>query len=147
MGMLVNGTWLDDDPLPADGGGAFLRPDLSFRDRGEPRRQHPVPGRTRPLSARDRAVLPVGAPHCADARAEALDGVIPLLEFDLPKGEGWAYSRGFDDLAPKDGVFHVHQVYTRGPARLYRPRHRAGAVGPQDEDDRQQRVPPRSSGC
>ena len=41
-----------------------------------------------------------------------LDGVVPLLESDLPKGEGWAYSRGFDDLAPKDGVFHVHQVYT-----------------------------------
>jgi putative glutathione S-transferase len=41
-----------------------------------------------------------------------LDGAIPLLEFDLPKGEGWAYSRGFDDLASKDGVFHVHQVYT-----------------------------------
>jgi putative glutathione S-transferase len=41
-----------------------------------------------------------------------LDGAIPLLESDLPKGEGWAYSRGFDDLAPKDGVFHVHQVYT-----------------------------------
>jgi putative glutathione S-transferase len=32
MGMLVNGTWFDDDPLPADGGGAFLRPDSSFRD-------------------------------------------------------------------------------------------------------------------
>ena len=31
--MLVNGTWFDDDPLPADGGGAFLRPDSSFRDR------------------------------------------------------------------------------------------------------------------
>ncbi len=32
MGMLVNGTWLDDDPLPADRGGAFPRPDSSFRD-------------------------------------------------------------------------------------------------------------------
>jgi putative glutathione S-transferase len=31
MGMLVNGTWLEDDPLPADRGGAFLRPDSSFR--------------------------------------------------------------------------------------------------------------------
>src|SRR5260370_26896114 len=43
---------------------------------------------------------------------KALDGAIPLLESDLPKGEGWAYSRGFDDLAAKDGVFHVHKVYS-----------------------------------
>jgi hypothetical protein len=26
MGRLVQGTWLDDDPLPADRGGAFMRP-------------------------------------------------------------------------------------------------------------------------
>src|SRR5436853_7927178 len=32
MGMLVNGTWLDDDPLPADGTGRFVRPDSVFRD-------------------------------------------------------------------------------------------------------------------
>ncbi|MGA8400210.1 MAG: leucine zipper domain-containing protein, partial [Stellaceae bacterium] len=32
MGMLVSGTWFDDDPLPADRGGAFLRPDSTFRD-------------------------------------------------------------------------------------------------------------------
>ena len=51
------------------------------------------------------------------ARAlKRLDGVIPLLESDLPKGEGWAYSRGFDDLAPKDDVFHIHQVYTAAEA-------------------------------
>ena len=43
---------------------------------------------------------------------KGLDGAVPLLESDLPKGQGWAYSRGFDDLAPKNGVFHVHQVYT-----------------------------------
>ncbi len=33
MGMLVNGTWFDDDPLPADGAGRFVRPDSIFRDR------------------------------------------------------------------------------------------------------------------
>jgi glutathionyl-hydroquinone reductase len=32
MGMLVNGTWFDDDP-PASDGGQFLRPDSIFRDR------------------------------------------------------------------------------------------------------------------
>jgi glutathionyl-hydroquinone reductase len=38
--------------------------------------------------------------------------MIPIMESDLPKGQGWAYSRGFDDLRPVDGVFHVHQVYS-----------------------------------
>jgi putative glutathione S-transferase len=112
MGMLVNGAWLDDDPLPADRGGAFLRPDSSFRD-----------GVTRDGSSgfkaeRGRYKL-VTAPSCPWAHRtvlmrvlKRLDGVVLLLESDLPKDEGWAYSRGFDDLEPKNGVFHVHQVYT-----------------------------------
>ena len=33
MGMLVDGVWHDNDPLPADAGGRFLRPDSIFRDR------------------------------------------------------------------------------------------------------------------
>jgi putative glutathione S-transferase len=60
-------------------------------------------------------------------KLKGLEGAIPLLESDLPKGEGWAYSRGFDDFAPQGGApkgvapkggvptggaFHVHQVYT-----------------------------------
>ena len=38
--------------------------------------------------------------------------MIPIHQSDLPKGEGWAYSRGLDDLEPINGVFHVHQIYT-----------------------------------
>jgi putative glutathione S-transferase len=45
-------------------------------------------------------------------KLKRLEAVIPLLESDLPKGEGWAYSCGFDELEPRNGVFHVHQVYT-----------------------------------
>ena len=112
MGMLVNGTWFDDDPLPRDPGGAFLRPDSTFRDRV-----------TRDCSSGFKAAAGryqlVTAPSCPWAhrtvlmrKLKRLDGAIPLLESDLPKGEGWAYSRGFDDLAPKGGAFHVHQVYS-----------------------------------
>lgn len=111
MGMLVNGTWFDDDP-PADRVGRFVRPDSIFRDRV-----------TRDGSSGFRAEAGryrlVTAPSCPWAhrtvlmrKLKRLDGALPLLESDLPKGEGWAYSRGFDDLAPMDGVFHVHQVYT-----------------------------------
>ncbi|HVB16956.1 MAG TPA: glutathione S-transferase family protein [Stellaceae bacterium] len=112
MGMLVNGTWFDDDPLPRDGGGAFLRPDSLFRDRV-----------TRDGSSGFKAEAGryqlVTAPSCPWAhrtvlmrRLKGLGGALPLLESDLPKGEGWAYSRGFDDLVPQGGAFHVHQVYS-----------------------------------
>src|SRR5262249_18391709 len=63
--------------------------------------------------------LLVTAPSCpwahrtVLARAlKRLEGVIGLHESDLPKGQGWAYARGFDDLQPVAGVFHVHQVYS-----------------------------------
>ena len=45
-------------------------------------------------------------------KLKRLEDTIPILESDLPKGQGWAYARGFDDLQPVDGVFHVHQVYS-----------------------------------
>jgi glutathionyl-hydroquinone reductase len=116
MGLLVSGTWFDDDPLPRDGGGAFLRPDSTFRDRV-----------TRDGSSGFKAEAGryqlVTAPSCPWAhrtvlvrQLKRLDDAIALLESDLPKDQGWAYSRGFDDLAPKNGVFHVHQVYTAAKA-------------------------------
>ena len=112
MGMLVDGAWHDDDPLPADRGGSFVRPDSIFRGRvsrdgssgfkAEPGRYQLVTAPSCPWA--HRTVL--------TRKLKRLEKAIPLLESDLPKGEGWAYSHGLDDLAPKDGVFHVHQVYT-----------------------------------
>src|SRR5689334_18250970 len=111
MGMLVNGTWFDDDP-PTATGGQFLRPDSIFRDRvtrdgssgfkAEPGRYQLVTAPSCPWA--HRTVLM--------RKLKRLEHAIPLLQSDLPKGQGWAYSCGFDDLAPKDGAFHVHQVYT-----------------------------------
>ena len=112
MGMLVSGVWFDDDPRPADGAGRFVRPDSIFRDRVT------RDGSSGFKAAAGRYRL-VTAPSCPWAhrtvlmhKLKRLDGAIPLLESDLPKGEGWAYSCGFDDLAPVGGAFHVHQVYT-----------------------------------
>ncbi|HLY47418.1 MAG TPA: glutathione S-transferase C-terminal domain-containing protein [Stellaceae bacterium] len=112
MGMLVRGTWFDDDPLPRDQGGAFVRPDSSFRDRVT------RDGSSGFKAERGRYQL-VTAPSCPWAhrtvlmrKLKGLEAALPLLQSDLPKGEGWAYSRGFDELAPQDGVFHVHQIYT-----------------------------------
>src|SRR5207248_5946804 len=89
-----------------------VRPDSSFRDRvtrdgasgfkAEPGRYQLVTAPSCPWA--HRTVLM--------RKLKRLEAAIPILESDLPKGEGWAYSRGFADLAPDNGVFHVHQVYT-----------------------------------
>jgi glutathionyl-hydroquinone reductase len=112
MGMLVNGTWFDEDPPTAAADGSFVRLDSTFRDRVT------RDGSSGFKAEPGRYVL-VTAPSCPWAhrtvlmrRLKRLEGVIGLHESDLPKGEGWAYSRGFDGLQPRDGVFHVHQVYS-----------------------------------
>lgn len=112
MGMLVNGLWHDEDPPMAGGDGSFVRPESGFRDRV-----------TRDGSSGFKAEAGrywlVTAPSCPWAhrtvlmrKLKRLDETISILESDLPKGQGWAYSRGLDDLQPVDGVFHVHQVYS-----------------------------------
>ena len=112
MGMLIHGIWHDEDPPTVGGDGSFARPESGFRDRV-----------TRDGSSGFKAEVGryylVTAPSCPWAhrtvlmrKLKGLEDAIPILQSDLPKGQGWAYSRGFDDLRPVDGVFHVHQVYS-----------------------------------
>lgn len=112
MGMLVNGVWHQEDPPMAVGDGSFVRPESGFRDRvtrddlsgfkAEAGRYHLITAPSCPWA--HRTVLM--------RKLKGLEGAVSLLQSDLPKGQGWAYSCGFDDLAPVDGVFHAHQVYT-----------------------------------
>jgi putative glutathione S-transferase len=116
MGMLVNGVWRDEDPPTVGADGSFVRVESGFRDRV-----------TRDGSSGFKAEAGryylVTAPSCPWAhrtvlmrQLKGLEDTIPILQSDLPKGQGWAYSRGFDDLRPVDGVFHVHQVYSAARA-------------------------------
>jgi putative glutathione S-transferase len=116
MGMLVNGVWHDEDPPTVGADGSFVRLESGFRDRV-----------TRDGSSGFKAEAGryylVTAPSCPWAhrtvlmrQLKGLEDTIPILQSDLPKGQGWAYSRGFDDLRPVDGVFHVHQVYSAARA-------------------------------
>jgi glutathionyl-hydroquinone reductase len=112
MGMLVGGVWHDEDPPSVAGDGSFVRIDSAFRERVA------RDGSTGFPAEAGRYLL-VTAPSCPWAhrtvlmrRLKRLEGAIGLLQSDLPKGQGWAYSRGFDDLTPVNGVFHVHQVYS-----------------------------------
>ncbi len=112
MGMLVDGKWTDEDRDRNTASGEFKRIDSIFRDRvtadgssgfkAEPGRYH----------------LFV-APNCPWAhrtviwrRLKGLEDVISMSLADRPKTQGWAYSKGLDDLQPDDGVFYLHQVYT-----------------------------------
>src|SRR6516225_3930789 len=112
MGMLVNGSWHHEDPPTAAADGSYVRLQSGFRDRitGD--------GSSGFKAESGRYVL-VTAPSCPWAhrtvlmrKLKGLESTIPILQSDLPKGQGWAYSHGFDDLAPVEGVFHVHQVYS-----------------------------------
>src|SRR5580700_4677349 len=112
MGTLVNGVWHDEDPPTVGEDGSFVRLESGFRDRvsrdgssgfkAEAGRYHLVTAPSCPWA--HRTVLM--------RKLKRLEGVISLLESDRPKQQGWAYSRGFDELAPIDGTFHVHQVYS-----------------------------------
>ena len=112
MGMLVKGVWQEDDPLTLGGDGSFVRLESGFRD-----------SVTRDGSSGFKAEAGryylVTAPSCPWAhrtvlmrKLKGLEDAIPILQSDLPKGQGWTYSHGFDDLRPVDGVFHVHQIYS-----------------------------------
>ena len=117
MGMLVNGIWHQEEPpqeaLQTVGrDGSFLRAESGFRDRVT------RDGSSGFKAEAGRYVL-VTAPSCPWAhrtvlmrKLKGLKGAIALLQSDLPKMQGWAYSHGLDDIAPIDGVFHVHQVYS-----------------------------------
>jgi putative glutathione S-transferase len=113
MGMLVNGRWSDDDGAAITAAdGRFVRPDSAFRDRitrdgssdfaAEPGRYRLVTAPSCPWAHRTVIVRAL----------KRLEAVLPLLESDRPKQQGWAYSHGFDDLVAVDGTFHVHQVYS-----------------------------------
>jgi putative glutathione S-transferase len=117
MGMLVNGIWHQDDPPRAalgmtGGDGSFVRPNSRFRDCVS------RDGSSGFKAEAGRYTL-VTAPSCPWAhrtvlmrKLKGLEGTIEILQSDLPKGQGWAYSRGLDDIQPIGGVFHVHQVYS-----------------------------------
>jgi glutathionyl-hydroquinone reductase len=111
MGMLVNGVWHQEDP-PTAADGSFVRLESGFRDRVT---RNGASG----FKAEAGRYLLVSARSCPWAhrtvlmrKLKGLEGAIAILQSDLSKAEGWAYSRGFDDLAPIGEVFHVHQVYS-----------------------------------
>ena len=119
MGFMLDGKWNDDDKIPSDARGHFIRKDSGFRhwitadgsagpsgDRGfkaEPGRYHLFVSPSCPWAHRTIIMR----------KLKKLEGVVSMSNADRPKTEGWAYSEGIDDLLPgADGIFRLYQAYT-----------------------------------
>ena len=118
MGFMLGGKWNNDDQIPSDARGHFIRADSRFRhwitpdgsagpsgDKGfkaEPGRYHLFVSPSCPWAHRTVIMR----------KLKKLEDVISMSNADRPKTEGWAYSHGIDDLEPcADGVFRLYQVY------------------------------------
>ncbi len=113
MGMVIGGTWVDDDAAYRNPeGGAFVRPESVFRVRitadgssgykAEPGRYHLFLAPSCPWAHRTQIVR----------RLKGLEDMISITLSDLPRTRSWAYSQGIGrDLEPIDGVFELHQAY------------------------------------
>ena len=118
MGHMMNGNWVNDDRIPADERGRFLRADSQFRSwvtfdgsagpsggagfKAEAGRYHLFASYSCPWAHRT----------IIFRKLKKLEGIISLSLADKPKIEGWSYSQGIDDMQPSaEGVFRLHQVY------------------------------------
>jgi glutathionyl-hydroquinone reductase len=118
MGLMMQGKWQDDDAVPSDARGRFIRAASRFRHwitidgaagpsgddgfKAEPGRYHLFVSDNCPWA--HRAIIM--------RKLKKLEDVVSMSLADRPKTEGWSYSHGIDDLEPSaDGIFRLHQVY------------------------------------
>jgi len=118
MGLMMQGKWQDDDAIPSDARGRFIRTASRFRHwittdgaagpsgdggfKAEPGRYHLFVSDNCPWA--HRAIIM--------RKLKKLEDVVSMSLADRPKTEGWSYSHGIDDLEPSaDGIFRLHQVY------------------------------------
>jgi putative glutathione S-transferase len=118
MGHMINGNWLNDDRIPADARGHFLRADSQFRHwitadgspgpsgqggfKAEPGRYHLFVSPSCPWAHRTIIMR----------KLKKLESAVSMSSADRPKSEGWSYSAAIDDFVRGgDGSFRLHQVY------------------------------------
>ena len=123
MGLMMHGEWRNDDTIPSDARGHFVRAASQFRHwitadgaagpsgdggfKAEPGRYHLFVSFNCPWA--HRAIIL--------RKLKKLEDVVSMSLADRPKTEGWSYSRGVDDLQPSaDGIFRLHQVYKAADA-------------------------------
>ncbi|MDB6179643.1 glutathione S-transferase family protein [Paracoccus sp. Z330] len=109
MGMLLDGSWVNDDPEMTGQGGTFQRPHSTFRAAiGDA--DHPAEaGRYHLFTA---PTCPWAHRTLIARRIKKLEAIISVTEADQPKHQGWTFSDGIDDLQPVNGKLYLHQVYS-----------------------------------
>ncbi len=151
MGLLVEGKWVDKWYDTASTGGRFVRTVTSFRNwitadgtpgptgeggfEAEAGRYHLYVSYACPWAHRTLIMR----------KLKKLDGVVSFSVVDPFMGEeGWVFADHAarrSEGATEDAVLgkqRLYEVYTQADARLFRPRHRAGAVGSQARHHREQ---------
>jgi putative glutathione S-transferase len=121
---MIDGKWVNDDRIPADARGHFLRADSQFRNWITPDGSAGPSGHGGHKAETGRYHLFV-SPSCPWAhrtiimrRLKKLENVVSMSNADRPKAEGWAYSETVDDFSPcDDGIFRLYQVYAAADAR------------------------------
>ena len=118
MGYMLEGTWKNDDRIPADARGHFQRAESQFRHwitaDGSPGPSGS--GGFRAETGRYHLFVSYSCPWAHRTiifrKLKKLEDVVSISLADKPKTEGWAYSKAIDDLQPcDDGVFRLYQLY------------------------------------
>ena len=124
MGFMIDGKWRNDDQIPTDARGNFVRADSQFRNWITADGSAGPSGESGFKAEAGRYHLFV-SPSCPWAhrtiimrKLKRIEDVISMPIADRPKGEGWAYSQAIDGFDPcADGVFRLHQVYAAADGR------------------------------
>ncbi len=163
MGLLIDGVWQEQEPAATRARGGEGRrakadaakaagassarhscvPQLGDAGRtARPDRQRRLLGCGQPLSSVCVAGLPLGASHADHARAEGAGADHSGIGHALADGRAGLElhaGRGRDPRSAVQQPLPARDLHPRRCA-LYRPCHRAGAVGPAHADHRQQRI-------
>ena len=148
MGLLVDGKWQDRWYSTEASGGRFVRSNSQFRNwvtadgapgpagkggfKAEPGRYHLYVSYACPWAHRTLIFRAL----------KKLEGVISVsVVHHIMGANGWTFLA--EDGATGDtlyGLDYLHQIYIKADPAIFRPRHRAGAVGQEAGDHRLQRI-------
>ena len=115
MGMLIDGSWVEDDSKYRNPtGGAFVRAESIWRSKvtsdgssgfkADPGRYHLFLAPSCPWAHRTQIVR----------RLKGLEDVISATLSDKPRVRSWAYTKGIDELQPSEnGILELHEVYIK----------------------------------
>jgi putative glutathione S-transferase len=144
MGQLIDGKWSDQWYDTKKSGGKFVRSNAGFRNWITPDGS-PGPsgeGGFPAEAGRYHLYVSLACPWAHRTlilrKLKELDDLISVsvVSPKMPDETGWSFNKASGSTG--DALFGKDFLW-QSPARLYRPRHRSGALGQEDRQDRFQR--------